>query len=40
MDEPYEPEKADTEAISIAAGGGPASAIPVITEAKEEAEEK
>ena len=38
-DEPYEPQKADTEAISIAAGGGTGSAIPVITEAKEEKEE-
>jgi trigger factor len=39
-DEPYEPQKNDTEAISIAAGGGAASAIPVITEPKEETEEK
>jgi trigger factor len=39
-DEPYEPQKADTEAISIAAGGGAASAIPVTTEPKEETEEK
>src|SRR5262245_2826411 len=38
-DEPYEPQKSDTEAISIAAGGGAGSAIPVITEPKEEAEE-
>jgi trigger factor len=39
-DEPYEPEKTDTEAISIAAGGGTGEAIPVITEDKEEAKEK
>lgn len=38
-DEPYEPQKSDTEAISIAAGGGSGSAIPVITEPKEESEE-
>lgn len=38
-DEPYEPQKSDTEAISIAAGGGTGSAIPVITEPKEESEE-
>ncbi len=40
-DEPYEPQKADTEAVSIAAGGGTGGAIPVITEkAAEEEEEK
>jgi trigger factor len=40
-DEPYEPQKSDTEAISIAAGGGAGGAIPVITEkAEEDAEEK
>jgi trigger factor len=39
-DEPYEPQKNDTEAIAIAAGGGAGGAIPVITEAKEETEEK
>jgi trigger factor len=39
-DEPYEPQKNDTEAISMAAGGGAGSAIPVITEPKEEAEAK
>jgi trigger factor len=39
-DEPYEPQKTDTEAISIAAGGGTGGAIPVITEAKEEAEKE
>ncbi|HEX5471175.1 MAG TPA: trigger factor [Lacipirellulaceae bacterium] len=38
-DEPYQPEKNDTEAISVAAGGGTESEIPVITE-KEEAAEK
>lgn len=38
-DEPYEPQKNDTEAISIAAGGGSGEAIPVSTEAKEETEE-
>lgn len=38
-DEPYEPQKNDTEAISIAAGGGAGSAIPVVTEAKQETEE-
>ena len=37
-DEPYEPQKNDTEAISIAAGGSSGGAIPV-TEAKEETEE-
>ncbi|MCI0331815.1 MAG: trigger factor [Planctomycetes bacterium] len=39
-DEPYEPQKTDTEAIAIAAGGGAGGAIPVITEAKEETKEK
>ncbi len=40
-DEPYEPPKMDTEAISIHAGGGTEAAIPVTTEADEEkAEEK
>jgi trigger factor len=39
-DEPYEPEKVDTEAIAIAAGGGAGGDIPVITEEKEKAEEK
>jgi hypothetical protein len=39
-DEPYEPQKTDTEAITTAAGGGTGGAIPVITEAKEESEEK
>jgi trigger factor len=39
-DEAYEPQKTDTEAISIAAGGGTGGAIPVITEAKEEAEKE
>ncbi len=37
-DEPYEPQKNDTEAISVAAGGSSGGAIPV-TEAKEETEE-
>ena len=39
-DEPYAPEKSNTEAISIAAGGGTGGEIPVITEEKEEAKEK
>jgi trigger factor len=39
-DEPYEPEKTDTEAVAIAAGGGTGGAIPVITEDKEEPEQK
>jgi trigger factor len=40
-DEPYEPQKSDTEAVSIAAGGGTGAAIPVITEkAEEDSEEK
>jgi trigger factor len=32
-DEPFEPQKIDTEAISVAAGGGPPVDIPVFTEA-------
>jgi trigger factor len=39
-DEPYEPEKSDTEAISMAAGGGTGGEIPVITEKQEEEAEK
>ena len=40
-DEKYEPQKSDTEAITMAAGGGSGSAIPSVTEAKaEDAEEK
>jgi trigger factor len=39
-DEPYQPEKTDTEALQMAAGGGTGGAIPVITEDKEEAEKK
>jgi trigger factor len=39
-DEPYKPEKSDTEAISIAAGGGTGSEIPEVIEEKEEAKEK
>jgi trigger factor len=39
-DEKYEPPKVDTEAISMAAGGGSGAAIPSVTEAKEEADEK
>jgi trigger factor len=39
-DEPYEPQKTDTEAISMAAGGGTGGDIPVITEKQEEAEEE
>ncbi len=38
-DEKYEPQKSDTEAISMAAGGGSGSAIPSVTEAKAEVEE-
>ncbi len=38
-DEPYEPEKTDTEALAMAAGGGTGGAIPVITETKEETKE-
>jgi trigger factor len=34
-DEPYEPPKIETEAISVAAGGGPPVEIPVFTEATE-----
>lgn len=37
-DEKYVPEKSDTEAISMAAGGGGGSAIPEVTEAKTEEE--
>lgn len=37
-DETYEPQVIDTEALSIAAGGGSGAAIPVIKEAKEEPE--
>lgn len=39
-DEPYEPEKTDTEAISMAAGGGTGGEIPVITEKQEGEEEE
>ncbi len=39
-DEPYQPEKSDTEAIAIAAGGGSGGAIHVTTETKEEGEKK
>jgi trigger factor len=39
-DEPFSPEKNNTEAISIAAGGGAGGEIPVITEEKDEAKEK
>jgi trigger factor len=39
-DEPYEPEKNDTEAISMAGGGGAGGEIPVITEKQEEAEKE
>lgn len=38
-DEAYQPQKTDTEAISIAAGGGMEGEIPVVTEEKEEAAE-
>src|SRR4051812_7792505 len=38
-DEPYEPEKSDTEAISMAAGGGAGGEIPVSTEKQEEEKE-
>ncbi|MFO0789986.1 MAG: trigger factor [Pirellulales bacterium] len=38
-DEPFTPEKTDTEAISIAAGGGTGGEIPVVTEEKAETEE-
>ncbi len=39
-DEPYKPEKSDTEAISIAAGGGAGGEIPEVTEEKAEAKDK
>lgn len=39
-DEPFEQAKMDTEAISIAAGGGTGSSIPVISEEKKEEENK
>jgi trigger factor len=39
-DEPYEPKSNDTEAVSIAAGGGASAAIPVVTEPKEESEKE
>src|SRR3954465_449910 len=39
-DESYKPEKTDTEAISIAAGGGTGAEIPEVTEEKAEAKEK
>lgn len=39
-DEPYKLQKTDTEAISIAAGGGTEGEIPVVTEEKAEAAEK
>ncbi len=39
-DEPYEPQKSDTEAISMAAGGGAGGEFPSSPRAKEEAEEK
>jgi len=39
-DEPYEPQKNDTEAITMAAGGGTGDEMPVITEPKEETEKK
>lgn len=39
-DEPFKPQKTDTEAISIAAGGGTEGEIPVVTEEKAEAAEK
>jgi trigger factor len=35
-DEPYEPQKMDTEAIAVFAGGGSEAAIPVATEPAEE----
>src|SRR6476659_4564014 len=37
-DEPYAPEKSDTEAISMAAGGGGGGEMPVSTEKQEVAE--
>jgi trigger factor len=39
-DEPFEPPKADTEAIAVAAGGGPPAEIPVFTEVAEAEDEK
>lgn len=39
-DEPYQPEKSDTEAISMAAGGGTGGEMPVVTEKQEEAEKE
>jgi trigger factor len=39
-DEKYKPEKSDTEAIAIAAGGGIGGEMPVSTEEKEEGKEK
>jgi trigger factor len=39
-DEPFAPEKSDTEAISMAAGGGGGGEMPVITEKQEEAEKE
>jgi trigger factor len=39
-DEPYEAEKSDTEAISMAAGGGAGGEIPVITEKQEQADKE
>ncbi len=39
-DDPYQPEKNDTEAISMAAGGGTGGEIPVITEKEEEVEKE
>jgi trigger factor len=39
-DEPYEPPKTDTEAIAVAAGGGPPAEIPVFTEVAQADEEK
>jgi trigger factor len=39
-DEPYDPPKADTEAIAVAAGGGPPAEIPVFTEVAESDAEK
>ena len=39
-DEQFEPPKADTEAIAVAAGGGPPAEIPVFTEVAEGDAEK
>jgi trigger factor len=39
-DEKYEPQKSDTEAISMAAGGGSGATIPSVTEPKAENAEK